>query len=274
MDSLYYLLYFFIFILVGDKMKNKIIKICKDIEKNYKVKIIFAVESGSRSWGMSSKNSDYDVRFVFCRKREDYLKLSRPKEIIAVCEHMPEIDVLGFDIYKFCKMLSTSNPTCIEWLLSEITYYGKIPDVLKKYIIKNHRKIALFHHYKSMCKQNYYKYLNSKRLVTYKKYLYCMRGLVNSLWVKHTEELPPINFNDTLKIFESEYMKQFFDSYMNEKLQRIIALKKKGKEEDIIQNIVKLDRCIGNFLKTENWEHKETKELKTEKLDKYIVSVV
>ena len=33
-----------------------------------------AVESGSRSQGFASPDSDYDVRFVYVRKLEDYLK--------------------------------------------------------------------------------------------------------------------------------------------------------------------------------------------------------
>ncbi len=58
-----------------------------DIEKNIKqkleeieqienIKIIMAVESGSRAWGFASPDSDYDVRFIYARKKEDYLRLS------------------------------------------------------------------------------------------------------------------------------------------------------------------------------------------------------
>jgi len=58
------------------KMKNKIKTILKNIEKDKKIKIIFAVESGSRSWGMESINSDYDVRFVFVRPIEQYISIN------------------------------------------------------------------------------------------------------------------------------------------------------------------------------------------------------
>lgn len=34
------------------------------IEERYKVKILLAVESGSRAWGFASPDSDYDVRFI------------------------------------------------------------------------------------------------------------------------------------------------------------------------------------------------------------------
>ena len=45
--------------------------ILKKIEKENFIKILLAVESGSRAWGIQSKDSDYDIRFVFKRKKID-----------------------------------------------------------------------------------------------------------------------------------------------------------------------------------------------------------
>lgn len=42
----------------------------KYFERKYGIKILFAIENGSRAWNMTSKNSDYDVRFVFKRSAE------------------------------------------------------------------------------------------------------------------------------------------------------------------------------------------------------------
>ena len=56
-------------------------------------------------------------------------------------------------------MLSSSNPTTIEWLTSDIVYCGKQNELLKKFATKNFNKKSLYHHYKSMCKNNYLKYL-------------------------------------------------------------------------------------------------------------------
>ena len=38
------------------------------IEKQCDVKILLAVESGSRAWGFASPDSDYDVRFIYMHK--------------------------------------------------------------------------------------------------------------------------------------------------------------------------------------------------------------
>ena len=40
------------------------------IEKKYNVKILYAIESGSRAWGFASPDSDYDVRFIYKQKKE------------------------------------------------------------------------------------------------------------------------------------------------------------------------------------------------------------
>lgn len=53
-----------------------------DIEKKENVRILYAVESGSRAWGFASPDSDYDVRFIYIRNKEDYLKLNEPNDFI------------------------------------------------------------------------------------------------------------------------------------------------------------------------------------------------
>ena len=35
-----------------------------EIERDYDVKVLWAIESGSRAWGFESPDSDFDVRFI------------------------------------------------------------------------------------------------------------------------------------------------------------------------------------------------------------------
>ena len=52
------------------------------IEWDETVRILLAVESGSRGWGFASRDSDYDVRFVFVRPAADYLRISPLRDVM------------------------------------------------------------------------------------------------------------------------------------------------------------------------------------------------
>ncbi len=64
------------------EMVTKIKEELRKIEAAENVKIILAVESGSRAWGFESPDSDYDVRFIYVRNKEDYLRLDPVRDVI------------------------------------------------------------------------------------------------------------------------------------------------------------------------------------------------
>ncbi|HLC74746.1 MAG TPA: nucleotidyltransferase domain-containing protein [Candidatus Nanoarchaeia archaeon] len=233
-------------------MKELIKKLCTSLEKEKRIKILFAIENGSRAWRMDSKDSDYDVRFVFARPVGDYIRLKPLKDVIEArydkngnpCENDAVIDMSGFDVVKFAQMLVSSNPTAIEWLMSDMVYYGNQNKTFQKFAMQNFNPKALYYHYKSMCKNNYLKYLKSGDTVTHKKYLYAYRGSINAKWVVHKRTVPPIIFSDALKA-----MKNKIPESILKKVENIIELKAHGKEKDIIQNIVEMDNYIEDFLK-------------------------
>ncbi|MBW3010601.1 nucleotidyltransferase domain-containing protein [Candidatus Woesearchaeota archaeon] len=231
-----------------------ITKLCKQIEKEKGIKILFAVENGSRAWRMESEDSDYDVRFVYHHPMEKYISLSQPKDVIEKYydqEGKPHaaqgcfIDIVGFDVFKYLRLLINSNPTAIEWLKSDIVYYGKQNLKFRDFAFKCFKKISLFYHYQSLCRQNYQKYIKSKTLVSYKKYLYALRGLVNATYVQKTGKVPPIDFTDTVKKAD------FLPKNIRDRILKIIELKKSGREKQIIDNIPMFDKYLESFLKQE-----------------------
>ena len=233
-------------------MKKLIYKLCKKIEAEKRIKILFAVENGSRAWRMDSKNSDYDVRFVYMRPLKDYLTINPSDGVITKsydAEGKPmqqegcTIDIEGFDIFKFGKLLAASNPTIIEWLMSDIIYYGDRSKIFTEYAKTQFKAISLYYHYGSICRQNYLKYIKTRNHVTYKKYLYAMRGLINALYVKQFNKVPPIDFNQTIADTN-------ISLHIRKKLRDIISLKKSGKEKDIENVISDFDDYIESFLKT------------------------
>lgn len=252
-------------------MKQLIRKICKDLEKKHNITILFAIENGSRAWGMESKDSDYDVRFVYYRPMSEYITIKKSSDIINAAFDTKGkscnienalIDVVGFDIFKFTTLLSASNPTTIEWLTSNIVYYGKQNKVFKSFATNYFNPKTLYFHYRSMCHNNYTKYIQSQNHVTHKKYLYTFRGLCNALWVIHNKSIPPIVFIQTLNEIAAPIPK-----HITSTIKKIIAIKTSGKEKDPIPNIFELDTFIEHFLNQGEPEFTQIKEKKIEILD-------
>ena len=89
-------------------MRKKIKEQLRRIEDAENIKILLAVESGSRAWGFASPDSDYDVRFVYIRSLEDYLRLDAIRDVIE----LPIDDVLdinGWDLQKTLRLLHKWN---------------------------------------------------------------------------------------------------------------------------------------------------------------------
>lgn len=59
----------------GNEITQSIKERLSQIEERENIRIIYACESGSRAWGFVSPDSDYDVRFVFVRPVQDYLRV-------------------------------------------------------------------------------------------------------------------------------------------------------------------------------------------------------
>ena len=59
----------------GNEITQSIKERLSQIEERENIRIIYACESGSRAWGFVSPDSDYDVRFVFVRPIQDYLRV-------------------------------------------------------------------------------------------------------------------------------------------------------------------------------------------------------
>ena len=99
-----------------------------------------------------------------------------------------------------------------------------------------------------MCNQNYKKYIDSGNQVTYKKYLYAMRGLVSAKYILLRNKLPNINFPELLIEIKGEGI---VEDRIVEELLNIVRLRKELKEKEIVRNYKRIDEYIENFLKEE-----------------------
>ena len=102
-------------------MKDKIVNKLNEVEKEEKVTILYAVESGSRGWGFASKDSDYDVRFIYIHPLDWYLSIAEKRDVIGY-SLSNLLDMSGWDIKKVLQLFNKSNPPLYEWLTSPIVY--------------------------------------------------------------------------------------------------------------------------------------------------------
>lgn len=142
-----------------------------EIEQRESGRILLAVESGSRAWGFASPDSDYDVRFIYVRDKDSYLKLNRSRDVIELPIN-DVLDINGWDVDKTLKLLHNSNPTVFEWFSSPIIYKTtpfaeQFKPIMQHYFSS---KSGLWH-YLHMAEGNYREYLKVD-LVKAKKYFY------------------------------------------------------------------------------------------------------
>ena len=230
--------------------QESIKKILQAWQQRKGTKILFAVENGSRAWRMESADSDYDIRFVFYRPAKEYIALSPPAEVdnmafndkLEPCLLKDALyDFSGFDIFKYLHLLKKSNPTAIEWLLTDIVYTGIVPTELKDFAEKFFSPTALIYHYASLARKNLI-IMRNRQKYTAKKYLYVYRGLANALFVQNTGQLPDICFPTTLAA-----CRQYFGEARYDLLCRLIETKKLGQEKEEIGPQPLLDDFADNF---------------------------
>ena len=140
-------------------MKKEILRKLHEIEIKENVKILFAAESGSRAWGFASPDSDYDVRFIYVRPKEEYLRLDTVKDVIEVPIN-EVLDINGWDLQKTLRLLYKSNPTLFEWFSSPIVYMEtEFADEFRAMMMEYFSTKRSLHHYINMAERNYREYL-------------------------------------------------------------------------------------------------------------------
>ena len=166
----------------------------KEIEARENIRIIHCVESGSRAWGFASTDSDYDVRFIYIRPLEYYLRLDKTRDVIE-WQLDDTLDINGWDLQKALRLLHKSNPTLFEWNNSPIVYkttpeWARISAVIDHFF----QKKAGLYHYLSAARNNYREYLKSD-MVKLKKYFYVLRPILACRWILEKQTPPPMLFS-------------------------------------------------------------------------------
>lgn len=216
-------------------MQQLIVKKLEEIERQDHVRILLAVESGSRAWGFASEDSDYDVRFIYVRPRNDYLRLEKFRDVIELPLE-GELDINGWDLDKTLRLLRSSNPTLFEWFSSPIVYRETpFADAFRSVMFKYFSTRRGLYHYLSMANSNYREFLKGE-MVKAKKYFYVLRPVLACRWILDRGAPPPMLF--------SELVKSELDPAVLQDVTRLLDLKMNSPETKIIPRVESLNEYL------------------------------
>lgn len=167
-----------------------------EIARDEGVRILLAVESGSRAWGFHSPDSDYDVRFLYARPVNAYLALQPPRDVIERPIDADDLDVGGWDVSKALKLVSRGNAVVSEWLSSPIIYaedpaFRSLFEPLARDWQNLHGDVA---HYYGLARRQWGSFIEGRTEVRLKKYFYVIRPAVTLHWLREGNTgAPPMN---------------------------------------------------------------------------------
>lgn len=228
---------------------EQIVQQLRQIEHSKQIRILFACESGSRSWGFASPNSDYDIRFLYLRPVTEYLRLHPARDVI---ETPPDDlwDLSGWDLVKALKLLAKPNAALLEWLRAPIVYRSN-PSLQQDLLSLAQQCVepaSLWHSYHGMAANNYREYLQGSQ-VQLKKYLYVLRPLLACRWITRYGDdpcrfFPPMAFSELTEALIVP------NSPLEQEITELLARKKKGLEKEKGPRLPAIDAFLQEELET------------------------
>lgn len=199
----------------------------RDLEKQHDIKILMAVNYGSRCFGYASEGSDWDVRFIYVHRPEWYFSIAKTEDVIELMLEEEHLDVEGYDLKKALTLLAKTNPIESDWLHAN-DHYILDEDFLQAMLsfesqcYNSHH--AMYHFYSISVKHNQ-RYLEQE--VTLKRFIYYMRGLLSCCWVERHGCHPPVNVDELIDVTITD------NAPIREKAHRLLELKRTDKSHDM-----------------------------------------
>jgi predicted nucleotidyltransferase len=235
---------------IDDTVRTEILRRLEAAEIEHDVRILYAVESGSRAWGFASPDSDFDVRFIYAHDNSWYLSfdIERKRDVIEY-PIVDEIDCSGWDVKKALYLFTRTNGALLEWLNSPIKYLerGHFAERLRTLAPKELNSIALCYHYSHMARGNAREYL-FKDKVRLKKYFYVLRPLLAIRYIEQGLGVPPVEFD---KLVDAVAPENIWPG-----IAKLLAEKKKTSEMGYGEPILEINDFIGSELERHGDEFK------------------
>lgn len=198
-------------------MRKRIDESLNGIELKENVRVLYAVESGSRAWGFPSTDSDWDVRFVYVRPMDWYLSIRNQREVMEFPIDNG-LDASGWDIRKALQLFDRSNPQLLEWLRSPIVYREAF-STASRLRAASHDFFSPFscmNHYLKMAETNYREDLQRDR-VWLKRYFYVLRPVLACCWIEQHDAMPPVEFSRLVEDQLPPRLRQSVDGLLDRK---------------------------------------------------------
>ena len=197
------------------------------LEHEHGIRILLAVESGSRAWGFASTDSDHDVRFVYVHPVKRYLSVEPLADTMEPEAVVDGFDIGGWDIRKaLWLLLSRSNATPLEWATSPVRYRekGGLADGLTQLGEQVVRRDALAYHYRQTARRAWGAALGAMPgPVPLKPLCYALRTALAVTWLEQVPTLPPMSLQALLA-------GAWVDDRVRMAAQELVALKAEGNE--------------------------------------------
>ena len=242
------------------------------LEEEFNIKILYAVETGSRGWGFANENSDYDVRFYYIRPLDDYLSIDRKRDVIDMHDlgrrdYKYDLDLSGWDITKVLYLHRKSNPSLREHIIHDMVYRGDCHflDGLPDFDL-----VTLKYHYGSMTYNNYMKYIQGKHTDDFsprvvKTYCYCIRQILAWLLIDEYDDIyAPINIDVLLERFKNLEIDgmQLGDQLLQDMRDLVDYYKSNCKNNRLSERaIMNLSNWIDTFLQVARTQQSKPREL-------------
>jgi uncharacterized protein len=189
---------------IPEDIRAEILRRLTAAEREHDVRVLLAVESGSRAWGFASPDSDYDARFIYVHRRDWYLAvgLEEQRDVIEY-PIVDELDVNGWDLRKALRLFWKSNPAFVEWIQSPVVYCanGRFAEVARALLPQVYSCERGIHHYRSMARTTYRGHLRADQVQS-KKYFYVLRALLAVRWLERYQQAAPIEFQRLLSMLD------------------------------------------------------------------------
>ncbi|MEP2717795.1 nucleotidyltransferase domain-containing protein [Pseudophaeobacter sp.] len=173
----------------------------KEIETEEDLRILFAVESGSRAWGFHSPDSDYDVRFVYSRPLSWHLRLDAKRDVVEYPID-DELDLSGWELGKALKLACNSNAVIAEWLQSPIVYLADQSAVsaLREFCDGVLDRRAVTWHYVQLMERQQSRLRGPGGEIRLKRYFYILRPALALRWMRLQQApVPPMNMGELMQ---------------------------------------------------------------------------